>query len=131
MRLKRGLDPEGVHPFLWGKLALADREHKILTGEEMIVMSLRRHPEPGSKHSPEVDVKATAADIRRWRLDKLQATEEFCRWLQTELGLGVLLEPDWMTKEQIAARGGIDNIDPHIHTQLKIKPEDVGFEWTD
>ena len=131
MRLKRGLDPEGVHSLLWGKLALADREHKIITGEPMTVTSLRRHPKPGSKHSPEPDVKATAADIRRWRLDALGHTEEFCSWLQKELGLGVLLEPDWMTKEQIAERGGIDNIDPHIHTQLKIAPDEIGFVWTD
>ncbi len=131
MRLKRGLDPEGVHPLLWGKLALADREHQIITGEEMIVTSLRRSPELGSKHSPEAEVKAMAADIRRWRLDAIGLTEKFCRWLQQELGLGVLLEPDWMTKEQIAERGGIDNIDPHIHSQLKIKPGEVGFEWTD
>ncbi len=131
MRLKRGLDPEGVHQLLWGKLALADREYQIITGEEMDVTSLRRHPKPGSKHSPEPDVKATAADIRRWRLDKLGITEKFCRWLQQELGLGVLLEPDWMTKEQIAERGGIDKITPHIHAQLKIKPEEVGYAWTD
>lgn len=131
MRLKHGLDPEGVHQLLWGKLALADREHQIITGEQMTITSLRRHPSPGSKHSPETGVKATAADIRRWRLNAIGATEEFCRWLQKELGLGVLLEPDWMTKEQIAERGGIDKITPHIHTQLKIKPDEVGYEWTD
>ena len=133
MKLRRGLYQEGVHELLWAKLALADREHQIITGEPMIVTSLRRHPKPGSKskHSPVAGTKATAADIRRWRLDDLKRTEPFCSWLQKELGLAVLLEPDWMTKEQIAARGGLHKIVPHIHCQLKIAPEEIGFEWTD
>ena len=113
MKLKRGIDPEGVHQLLWGKLALADREHQIVAGEPLVVTSLRRDPKPGSGHSPPPDVPATAADIRRWRLDALGLTESFCSWLQKEGGLAVLLEPDWMTKEQIAERGGIDRIAPH------------------
>ncbi len=65
MKLKKGIDPEGVHPLLWGRLVLADREHMVITGEQMVVTSLRRAPKDGSKHSPASDVPATAADIRR------------------------------------------------------------------
>ena len=133
MQLKRRVNRNNVHPLLWGKLLLADHEHVVITGEQMVVTSLRRDPKEGSKskRSPPLAIPATAADIRRYRLDALKRTESFCRWLQKELQLAVLLEPDWMTKEQIEERGGIDNIDPHIHTQLRIEPSEVGFEWTD
>ncbi len=131
MKLKNGVDPTHVHGLLWGKLLQADSWHTITAGEDMVITSLRRPEKSGSTHSPPPDVPVTGVDIRRWRLDALERTEDFCRWLQTELGLAVLLEPEWMTKEQIADRGGIDNIDPHIHCQLRITPEEVGFEWTD
>lgn len=130
VQLKRGVDPTHVHPLLWVKLALADREHQVQTGMELVVTSLRRPPKPPSKHSPPADVYCTAADLRRHRLDALDRTEKFCRWLQVHLGLGVLLEPDWMLDEQIAARGGRDAIAPHIHTQLKVEPDDLGFGVT-
>ena len=132
MKLTHGLNPELVHPKLWERLGLADREHVILTGEELVLTSMRRPPrKKASKHSPGWGVKCTAADVRRWRLDALGITEEFCKWMQTTLGIGVLLEPEWMTAQQIKERGGIEKIDPHIHVQLRSKPEELGFEWTD
>jgi hypothetical protein len=73
----------------------------------------------------------TAADIRRWYLDHTGRTQSFCGWLQHELGLGVLLEPEWMTPKQIEERGGISKIPPHIHVQLKIQPYEVGFTLVD
>ncbi|MEE9360856.1 MAG: hypothetical protein V3U85_10275 [Hyphomicrobium sp.] len=94
----------------------------------MVVTSLRRPYKHGSRHSEPYDVLVTAADIRRWDLDQIGEAEDFSRWLQTALGLGVLLEPEWMTPEQVAARGGVDAIPPHIHAQLNLDPGDLGFE---
>lgn len=142
MLIKRGVDRRGVHPLIWFKLALADRQHIVLAGEELVVTSIRRPFVPGarlSRHSTEeLDELVTAVDLRRWRLDELgsktnpiRMTERFCRWMQQELGIGVLLEPEWMTKEQIEARGGIENIVPHIHAQLRIDPSEMGFRETE
>jgi hypothetical protein len=132
MKLKKGVDWRHVHPRLWSFLELADDRHQEITGQEMIVTSLRREWRAGntSKHSPPPDVPCAAADIRRWALDGVSFTADFCRWLQT-LGVGVLLEPDWMTEAQIAARGGLDKIAPHIHVQLRESAIESGFEWTD
>jgi len=131
MKLKRGVNRDNVHALLWGKLLLADKQHIVTTGEELVVTSLRRPVSSGSRHSPAAHVPVTSADIRRWRLDALDGAEDFCSWLQTVLDLAVLLEPDWMTKEQIEERGGRNKIDPHIHCELRIQPGEVGFEWTD
>lgn len=131
MRLKPGVNPKHVHPLLWERLWAADERHEQLTGVELWLTSLRRAPKAGSRHSPRAEALVTAADIRRHHLDELglQATVDFCRWLQRELGLGVLLEPEWMTPRAIVARGGIDKIDPHIHTELKLEPDEL-FEVT-
>jgi len=63
----------------------------------------------------------TAADFRRWALDAKTTAEPFCRMLQAFYGdeLGVVLEPEWLTPEEISERGGILQIDPHVHVQLK------------
>ena len=133
MQFKSGVNPEGVHPRLWERLSLANREHIVLVGEPLVVTSMRRqwNPKKKSKHSPPWGSLCTAADIRRYRLDATGRTEHFCRWMQKELGIGVLLEPDWMTREQIASRGGIDKIAPHVHVQLRTDPSDFVFGWVD
>lgn len=144
MTFKDGVDRRGVHPRLWTVLPWIDGMHHTYTGEEVTVTSLRRpwKPDVVSKHAPvsppQRDIAwftpdqwdkffCSAVDLRRWELDaegkrqKRKLAEEFCKYIQREHGdeLGVVLEPEWLTAEEIRKRGGIDKIDPHIHTQLK------------
>jgi len=66
-------------------------------------------------------VLCEAADIRRWQLDTTHSAGAFANVLQHlyGAGLGVVLEPEWLTPEEIAARGGIEKIAGHIHVELK------------
>ena len=70
-------------------------------------------------------MKASAvrvADVRRWALDDHHKAAAFARGLQQEYGaeLGVVLEPEWLTPEQIMERGGVTMVAPHLHLELKV-----------
>jgi hypothetical protein len=131
--MKDGVDWRGVHPALWYKLALANEKHAQMVSNRLTVTSLRRPFLVGArltKHTTEDPREfVLAADMRRWDLDRFGMTIEFCRWMQVSLNLGVMLEPEWLTVEQIAERGGVDAIDAHIHTQLRLPSSDIGFEF--
>ena len=129
IRLKRGVDARGIHPHLWFHLGVIGLQHYLLTNHIMVVTSLRRPYDPDkrpSKHRPKPTDLCTGADVRRWYLDDAvnaiqYTTEIFCKWIQQTMGdqIGVVLEPDWLTAAQIAARGGLKRIEPHIHLQSK------------
>lgn len=140
MHFKEGVDRRGVHPRIWSILHWMDYQHHLFTGEEVIVTCLRRpfDIERSSRHSPlppppQSDGRfllaeqwdqfmVTACDIRRWALDGMKKAEEFCKYLQREHGdeIGVVLEPEWLSAQEIRIRGGLDNIAGHIHWQLKL-----------
>ncbi len=116
------VDTSGVDPRLIAWLPVLDLDHRSLTTEELTVTSLRRPPAPRpSRHSPPGANLVTAADLRRWALDGRSMSEEWCRTLQWYYGrwLGVVLEPEWLTEEELATRGGLAAVQPHIHVQLK------------
>lgn len=123
MKRKRGVDWSDVHPSLWQMLALIDYHHEDYTGNELVVTSLRRPP--GDRPSKHAGTWCTAADLRRWYLTDetmpgaCDFAQAFCRELQDRYGdvLGVVLEPEWLSKAEIKRRGG--KVTPHIHVQLK------------
>ncbi len=122
MRILHEVDRSGVHPELWGWLIVIDKEHFHYTGEMATVTSLRR-PRGSFVHAPGEGRLVLGADLRRAALDKAgeRTAHLFCRSLQLKYGavLGVVLEPEWLTEEQIADRGGPEEVEPHIHIQLK------------
>ena len=123
MLMKRGVDASGVDPYLWYWLGRIEELHREWTGSELTVTSLRRPPSSQkSFHSPPKGVLVLAADLRRRRLDSVKKAEAFCRELQRRHGaiLDVVLEPEWLTAAQIAARGGLKNIGPHIHVETPV-----------
>lgn len=122
MKLNPGVDARLVDPGIWIYLGLIACAHRIAAGEELVVTSLRRPPgDRPSRHAPLQHSFVTAADFRRHALDARTTAENFCRMLQMLYGaeLGVVLEPEWLTTEEISERGGILQIDPHVHVQLK------------
>lgn len=122
VKLNPGVDARLVDAGIWIFLGLIARSHRVWTGSELVVTSLRRPPggRP-SRHTALENHPVGAADFRRHSLDERRAAEPFCRMLQVLYGedLGVVLEPEWLTPEEISERGGILQIDPHVHVQLK------------
>lgn len=122
VKLLPGVDDSDVDPVLWAYLGAIATRHRLDVGPMLIVTSLRRAPGPRkSLHSPPPGELCRAADLRRWSLDTAKKAEEFAIWLQKRYGdsLGVLLEPEWLTAEQLAERGGRAAVAPHLHVQLK------------
>jgi hypothetical protein len=117
-----GVDAEGVHPALWLFLGAMADAHRVLTGDELVVTSLRR-PQGArrSLHAPPAGELCRAADVRRWYLDRRRQSRTWCDDLRADWGrwLGVLLEPEELTSAQLAERGGLQAVQPHIHVQLK------------
>lgn len=127
MKLKADVDATGVAPELWSFLGAIAVALRLETNAELVVTSLRRpRSSRPSKHSPPQGQLVTAADIRRWALDHAGLAAEFVAGLRKAYGdrLGVVLEPEELTPEEIAARGGRAAIAPHIHVQLKGAPWD-------
>jgi hypothetical protein len=122
MILADGVDARDVHPVLWTFLGAIATHHRTTAGVELVVTSLWRPPGPRpSLHSPPPGKPVRAADLRRWYLDTRHAAGEFASQLRFRYGseLGVVLEPEELTPEEIAERGGLEQIDGHIHVQLK------------
>lgn len=140
VRFKPGVNRRGVHPLMWIYLGPIAVEHHYHTSKPLYVTSQRRPLSFGastSKHSPPAGELCTATDIRTKylaeRADSLPAT--FARWIQKRFGnrVGVLLEPDWLSRRQLERRFKIKirtdadeaaarkRVGPHIHLQLKGK----------
>lgn len=122
MHLKAGIDATEVDPLLWTYLGGIALLHRELTGAQLVVTSLRRAPSVRpSLHSPPPGMRVAAADLRRWELDDREMAEAFARELQRRWGgdLGVVLEPEWLTEDQLRDRGGRDNVTGHVHVELK------------
>jgi hypothetical protein len=135
LHCKSGVNRDGVHPMMWAWLGAVAVYHFELTEKTLWVTSLRRNYVPGhaSRHSPKPPELATAADIRRHALDAIDYAAEFCSDLQRAYGthIGVVLEPEWLTRAQLAKRFGTSistpsqeraaraRVGPHIHLQLK------------
>lgn len=130
MKIKRGVDATGVEPTMWLWLGAVSRAHREWSGHELVVTSLRRKPsERASWHSPKSTEPVRAADIRRWYLNVDELAEPFCRMLQARYGeaLKVMLEPEWLSPAELERRGGILNVDPHIHLELRTPEWPVGI----
>ena len=114
--------------YLW--LGALSRAHRAWTDKELVVTSLRRPPgDRPSWHSPKEFELVRAADIRRWYLDGDKLAESFCRMVQARYGdaLKVMLEPDWLTRDDLERRGGLLNVDPHIHLELRSVEWPIGI----
>ncbi|HEY2938159.1 MAG TPA: hypothetical protein VGJ25_16265 [Gaiellaceae bacterium] len=122
MRLADEVDAREVHPVLWAFLGAIAYRHRLVAGVELVVTSLRRPPGPRpSLHAPPPGQLCRAADLRRWYLDTTTDAPDFVNQLRHAYGreLGVVLEPEELTPEEIAERGGVEKIAGHIHIQLK------------
>ena len=122
MRLKFGVNATGVEPNVYIWLGAVSRSHRGWTDKELVVTSLRRSPgDHPSWHAPKENELVRAVDFRRWYLDEDKRAEAFCRMLQARYGKGlkVVLEPEWLTDEEVERRGGLLNIDPHVHLELR------------
>lgn len=122
MRYADGVISDHVHPTLWLWLGALGVLHHQATGKDMWITSLWR-PFTGTptKHAPARGDLVEAADIRRWYLDETHFAEPWAIHLRELYGshLYVLLEPEWLTVEELAARGGREKVQPHIHVQLR------------
>ncbi len=130
MKLKPGVDATDVEPGIWLWLGAVSRAHWAWAGHELVVTSLRRKPvERASWHAPKNNEGVRAVDFRRWHLDGDELTEPFCRMLQARYGeaLKVMLEPEWLSARELELRGGILNVDPHIHLELRSLEWPVGI----
>ena len=122
MRLKLGVDATHVEPGIYLWLGALSRAHRAWTDKELVVTKLRYPPgDRPSWHSPKEHELVRAADIRRGYLDCEDLAEVFCRMIQARYGdaLKVLLEPEWLTPEELERRGGALNVDPHICIVLR------------
>ncbi len=122
MRILPDVDVELVAPALWMFLGAIATSHRAAAGQGLVVTSLRRADDSRpSRHNPPPGEAVTAADFRRWYLDARGLSEDFCRRLQVDFGgdLLVVLEPEWLTPQEIEARGGLRNVQPHVHVQLR------------
>lgn len=122
MRFKDGVDRRDVSPVVWWYLPTAERLHLALVGEELVVTSMRR-PWGSPAHNPPAGELVRAADLRRWYLDRAGAgvARAFVDTLNAYLAphCRVLLEPEDLSEEAIAERGGLEKIAPHIHLQAE------------
>lgn len=130
MRLKLGVSAVDVEPGIYLWLGVLSRSHRAWTDKELVVTSLRRTPgDRPSWHSPKEHELVRAVDIRRWYLDGDELAEAFCRMVQARYGeaLKVMLEPEWLSPEELERRGGILNVDPHIHFELRSVEWPIGI----
>lgn len=135
MKVAPEVDSENVHPAIWVALGLIAVQHRDWTDKELVITSLRRlYGSRRSLHAPLGNAPVCAADLRRWYLDANIAEDRraknFARNIQVRWGhwLGVVLEPEWLSAEQLEDRGGIEKVAPHIHIQLKtfnLLPKDI------
>ena len=119
--LKEGVTLNRVHPQLMAVAGYIACRHMEVTGKRMVITSAARLGEKPSYHNPswyKADGWCRAFDMRRWYFDSFRVLEKFVMWCKDELDVGALIEPEWMTPEQVEERGGLDSIDPHVHWQI-------------
>jgi hypothetical protein len=134
LRLKEGVDSQGVHPLIWVYATAIGALHLETTGHRMVITSMARMPQmtagPSSYHNPRYASNqhfwfqplACAFDMRRWYFNGgFPELERFCLKVKSLLDIGCLIEPEWMSSTQIARRGGVDKIAPHVHWQLSTR----------
>lgn len=129
MRLKPGVDQTQVDPVLGLWIGVMAGHHKDWTGIELVVTSLRRpSSQRASRHVVKAGELVTAVDFRRWYLDEDEIAETFCLMLlaRYKTWLTVILEPDWLSDAELEIRGGVLNVDPHVHVQLSSPEWPVG-----
>lgn len=129
MRLKHGVDQTQVDPVLGLWIGVLARHHLEWTGKELWVTDLRRESSPwSSRHVVKAGELVTAVDFRRGYLDEDKLAETFCRFLlaRYKTWLEVILEPEWLTPEALERRGGVINVDPHVHIELRSVEWPVG-----
>jgi len=122
VKVNPGVDTRLIDPGVWLFLGAIAQIHREWTGEQLTVTSLRRPPGGRvSLHSTKEHEPVRAADFRRHQLDDAHGADPFCRYLQMRFGewIGVVLEPEWLSLAELAERGGVLNVEPHVHIQLK------------
>ena len=122
MKLKLGVDDSQCSPVLGLWMGVVARHHLEWTNREFVVTSIRRESSKwATRHVVKPGELVTAFDCRTWHLVELKLADPFCEMLQGLYGkwLGVVLEPDWLTPAELEKRGGVLEVDPHAHIQLK------------
>lgn len=122
MKLKDDVNDSRVSPVLGLWIGIIARHHLEWTNHELVVTSLRRDAsEWPSLHVPEPEELVRAVDLRRWYLDNHDLADPFCRMLEHRYGtsIHVLLEPEWLSVEELERRGGAHHVDPHIHVGMR------------
>lgn len=126
MRLKPGVSDSQVDPVLGLWLGVIARHHREWTGQELVVTCLRRaESEWPSLHVVKPGELVRAVDFRRRNLDTYDASDTFSRMLARKYAeqLHVVLEPEWLSTEGLERRGGVLQVDPHVHVQM------MSLEW--
>lgn len=136
--IKPGVDSSRVHPLIWVYAHQIAMWHQDVTGYRMVITSMTRdsgssyhnpsyagqqHNMVAPRHSmvpTRIDL-SSAFDMRRWYFKDFSQLEQFCLEVKQELDIGCLIEPEWMTLQQIARRGGVNKIAPHVHWQLSTR----------
>jgi len=114
MRFKKGISLECVDPDLIFWLGVISVEWHLFGWDgAMVVTSVYRSGKGAHGRGEGADMRTKYITPDR--------VEAFGTFLQAKYGkyLGVVVEPEWLTKKQIKARGG--KVTPHLHIQLKGK----------
>lgn len=130
MRLKAGVDDSQSSPVLGLWVGIIARHHLEWTGVELVVTDVRRKSSLwASRHVVKPGELVTAVDFRRWYLDEIDAADPFCRMLARvyKTWLTVILEPESLSPDALERRGGVLNVDPHVHVELFSMEWPVGF----
>lgn len=129
MRLKHGVDQTQVEPVLGLWIGVLARHHLDWTGLELVVTDLRRESSSrSSRHVVKAGELVTAVDFRRHYLDDVELADPFCHFLSEryKTWLEVILEPEWLSPEALERRGGVLNVQPHVHIELRSVEWPVG-----
>lgn len=125
-----GLDPvhctHRVHPQLLVYVGFIARAFFVDTRHRMVITSMSRPGGGATRHDPQYKGWCLAFDMRthdprtgeRYGHETPNRLYTFVYSIKSVINIGALVEPDWMTPEQIAERGGLENIAPHVHWQI-------------
>lgn len=122
MKLRMGCNPSGVDPALWIWIGVIALHHSAWTGLESVLVHLRRETSRGCPlHCPPHPELVRAVDFRRHMLDERDQSATFCQFLRSLYPghLKIRLEPEELTHEELAERGGVHMVEPLIHIELR------------